>query len=369
METELLPTPPAPIRSSLDTVLRRAAEQTQLAPPWVAVEDDAGSWVSLASRRPRAERARAVVAAASEEALVTAIRLGIGGAVRLPASTAAMEDAVRSAAACQVPIEPGDVGIVQEVTTTATQLWAVSWRHLDFWRSQLSDSRLFSFLAMLAEALTAPPALLCVPVLLLGDYELHDITAAAARLVTTTQDRLIPTIDCLPIQLQDQGDHNLVGAVYRALAAADPAGEQEQQTQRHPVYELLTGQLVGWWGLTKPTPQPSHEWHAEPIAATSLGFRWRLCRADGPDVTVEDTVTSTPALQSPVARVAGWATNRLCTGSPAGLLIESLASAAKRRGTTLWVPSVDHLALQLLLRLKADVWVDGPAVPDHGISP
>ena len=83
----LVPVPPDDIRDGLYSVIGGALAGGAPAPAWVAVDDGTDTWVVKVSKRPAAERMGCVVAAASEGALVTAQRLGIGGAMWLPPSS------------------------------------------------------------------------------------------------------------------------------------------------------------------------------------------------------------------------------------------------------------------------------------------
>ena len=73
-------------------------------PSWVAVDDGSGSWVVEASTRPSAERARGVVAVSSEDALVKAQLLGVGGALWLPPSSLGALEAFSAAVSAEAPV-------------------------------------------------------------------------------------------------------------------------------------------------------------------------------------------------------------------------------------------------------------------------
>ena len=76
---DLFPLPAEEIREGLYSVVAGALAGGAPDPSWVAVDDGSGSWVVEASTRPAAERARGVVAVSSEDALVKAQLLGVGG--------------------------------------------------------------------------------------------------------------------------------------------------------------------------------------------------------------------------------------------------------------------------------------------------
>ena len=113
-------------------------------------------------------------------------------------------------------------------------------------------------------------------------------------------------------------------------------------------------------------PPSDREWLAWPESETRLGHRWRIRWSDGSERVLDDDLSGAHATGSEVAvRLPGWLSEDLRRGSPSGVLVELAARRAARLDLPLWVPQVDPPGLELLLRLGARVWVDGPVVPDR----
>jgi len=141
------------------------------------------------------------------------------------------------------------------------------------------------------------------------------------------------------------------------------ASVDDMTTFPRPVYRLPSGQFEGWWAPSEIEAwTPDRGWVATPHSVSEAGFRWRLEGGEGPSRWADDVFDATGAAD--VARLPGWVALGVGAGRPAGLLVERLAGAAEKNGIPLWVPNVDSVALQFLLRLPDVLWVDGPAVPD-----
>ena len=81
---DLFPLPTEEIRDGFYSVVAGAIAGGVAEPSWVAVDDGTDAWLVEVSNSSEFDRAHGVVAVASEEALVKAQRLGIGGAMWLP---------------------------------------------------------------------------------------------------------------------------------------------------------------------------------------------------------------------------------------------------------------------------------------------
>jgi hypothetical protein len=150
-----------------------------------------------------------------------------------------------------------------------------------------------------------------------------------------------------------------------ALATREPKPTpvEERGCRPQAVCELPSGRLQGRWSPSAGTePVPAGSWLATPEDETEAGFRWRLGSEGEADRWAGDVLESATVGEE-VARVPGWLAAEVGPGRPAGLLVERLATAARRARVPLWVPNVDREALQLLLRLPGTFWVDGSAVP------
>ncbi|HOC44207.1 MAG TPA: hypothetical protein PKJ99_14415 [Thermoanaerobaculales bacterium] len=351
---------------SLASVLERAVADGAPEPSWAAVEDPAGAWLHAVAALPAAERARGVVAVTTEEALVLAARLGVGGALWLPPSLAGAMDALQAAAA---PVAPGghpDVGPVDMVAAGERDLIAVSWARRAFWRRQLGEPEMAALLAALADVLGVLPAVVPWPALVMpaGPAEV-EIEAAWRRV---TGERQLPSegAEVIPVgRPRYHGD--IAAAAMRALLDhVGRAPEPSSWSFPRPVHELPSGRRVGWWspGDCDATAGEG-EWVAVPAEASEVGFHWRLRFADGGESEVVDAL-GTPSTLGAALRVPGWFAGGLAAGRPIGLLASRLAVVAQRLGLPLWVPNARPDALAFLLRLPGALWVDGSAVPAAG---
>jgi len=359
--TRLLPPPPPEVHGPLDHVLDQAVELGAPAPPWVAVEDDEGRWVKEVAAADPLERSHLVLAARSEKALVTAIRLGVGGALRLPPSTPSATAALEAAAAPAALWIPDD-RLADLAGSPDGQPLAVGWRNRPFWRCQYGEAGMAARLAELAVELESLPAVASWPALVIDSRSPDEITAAwnllAKRDGVVSEGLVI--VPCEPL-----APHcGLAAAAVRALVKGEVTADSEQVdgTGSQPVYELPSGRLMGWWGPGHPESPPDAGWFAAPEAVNASGYRWRLTGAEDEAELVDDVLLSSE-VAPPAVRIPGWIAMGLVPGRPAALLLETLADAASRHGIPLWVPNVDQVALRLLLGHRGPIWVDGPAAP------
>jgi hypothetical protein len=356
------PSEPRPeLGKSLLNVLRQAEEAGAPVPQWVAVEDETGDWIREVAAMSSSERARGVVAIGTVSAIEVAIRLGVGGALRLPPSTvhaiAAFEAAARAQPGFEVDPRLVDLAVSADDTSIV-----VSWDDRALWRCQLGDREMDSLMRDLAGELGVLPALFPGPALVVSGKTGDEIRATWRKIA---KDRAIAGAR---IQLRSSrppsGHCGAVDVVLEALVqpaetVRDP-GENSTMTQ--PVYELPSGRRVGCWSPSKPGQAAADGWVAWPEGETEVGYRWRLRHPNGGEQTIDD-VLAVDTVDSPALRVPGWVTASLDTGRPAALVVEQLGEAAHRAGVPLWVANVNQQALELLLGLPGTLWVDGPAAP------
>jgi hypothetical protein len=364
----LLQQPPPEIGRPLENVLRQAVEAGAPVPAWVAVEDDSGSWIQAVAACPAVERARGVVVLGSDQAISDAIRLGVGGALRLPPSTVRTIAALQAAAQA-TPGPDADFGLIDLAFAVEGDGLVVSWANRPFWRCQLGEPEMSSLMRALADELQLIPALAPGPALVVSGRSRNEIQSAWAQV---TDRRGIPTQGVHLRQCRFPAGHcGALDAVLRALTEP-PDGADDQppaSPPTQPVFELPSGRRVGCWSPVEGEQAPPRGWRAWPVSETSLGYQWRLRHADGGEDSVED-VLSADRVAVPALRIPGWVAAGIAEGRPAALMVERLAAAAARAGLPLWVPNVDRPALDLLLRLPGSFWVDGPAAPrEEGTEP
>lgn len=365
--TEILVAQGAVPTAGLESVLERAVEDGAPQPPWVAVEDGGAEWVRVLSRRSTRERDRGVVAAASEAALVSAVRLGVGGALTLPPSLAGAKAALEAAAETRRLAPEPDAWLADLVAEVGDELVAVTWRHRPFWRCQLGEPAMAAMLDELARAIDVLPALLPWPALLVAPEAAEAVTGHWPGIV----ERHAQASEGLEVVRcgRRRGHCGVVTAAMEALtraSAQEPVRDPAASGFPRPVHELPSGRRVGWWspGPVQFDP-PEGEWLATPDDVSDAGFRWCLAGPQQAERRVDDVVDSGSLAEGAAAalRVPGWISCSLAPGRPAGLLVERLAVVAARLAAPLWVPNMRSESLQLLLRLPGVVWVDGPVVP------
>lgn len=343
----------------LDGVLARGAP----APPWLAVEDEGGEWLFRVSARPAAERARGVLAAAGDEALVAALRLGIGGALALPPSTPAMDAALAAAASSQTAFEFCNSEVAM-LAAGGARLTVWTFQNHEFWKHQLGETVLAFLLFELAGRLQVPPAILAWPALLVSGRTRREVNAAWKE---RARDRSAPSQGLKPTTVQ-RGSDDPGAAAYRALVEAGEASERHRDASAEPVHELPSGRLLGRWAPSGTEEGGAGCWLATPVTNSGSRYTWKL--RDGtreeraPEVL---TVGELEQIRGAAAiRVPGWAVRDLRPGTPAGLLVSRLAEHTARSSTPLWIPNLAPAALHFVLGLPGTLWVDGPAVPRAG---
>ena len=354
--------------AGLEAVLARAVEEGAPEPSWVVVEDRVGQWIRTLGRLSAEERGRGVVAASSGSALVSAVRLGIGGALTLPPSLAGASAALHAAAAIRPTAPQPDAWLADLVAEVDEELTAVTWTHRSFWRCQLGEPAMAVLLDDLARALDVLPALLPWPALLVRPEAADAVAEHWPRIV----DRHGQASEGLEVVRcgRRRGHCGVVTAAMEALteaAAQEPVRDAAASGFPKPVHELPSGRRVGWWsprGTAFETPDG--DWVAIPDGVSDAGFRWRLAGPQQLERWVDDVVDDGAGGGGAAAalRIPGWITSAVAPGRPAGLLVERLAGVAARLAVPLWVPNMSSDSLPLLLRLPGALWVDGPVVPE-----
>ena len=358
---DLFPLPAEEIREGLYSVVAGALAGGAPDPSWVAVDDGSGSWVVEASTRPAAERARGVVAVSSEDALVKAQLLGVGGALWLPPSSIGTLEAFSTAGSAEAPVAFDAAAL--DLHDGRAPVQVVSFVHRRFWRSQVGDRVLENFTAELAIALEAPAAILRWPALVVADRDPGEIAAAWEELASR-RETIGPSINVLSLQPKDLEIGVLDGA-YAALAGSPSTTESPGQVPPQPIHELPHGRRVGWWMIRSGQKPEEEGWVATPVDVGAARCRWQLegSEISGTVVEVLGSEEVAGVEEAMAIRVPGWAARDVRPGSPAGLLVTRIAEAASRQGLPLWIPNVDQGGLRLVLGLPGTIWVDGPAVP------
>jgi hypothetical protein len=302
-----------------------------------------------------------VVAASTEDELVTALRLGIGGAMTLPPSSVGATEAFAAAASSAEPTAGHDSALFELLENSFSAV-ILSFSDRRFWLAQLGERRLTTLLAELAAGLAAPAAILPWPALVVVGKEPEEVVEIWSGLFTD-DDRLVPDVAAIPLE-QSASREGLLVSAYREILKEPPA-PAGGGCRPLPVHELPRGLRVGWWRRRGDGPSPGGGWCAWPHEVARAQCTWRLEGDDGPGDVVE--VLTGEDVDRPDQAVAvrfpGWASRDVRPGSPAGLLVTRLAEAAARRGLPLWIPNLDSDALRLALTLPGVLWVDGPAVP------
>ncbi len=356
----LLPSEPTAVAYGLEAVLENALAGGAREPSFVAIADSSGRWLAEAAVLESRIRARGVIAAVDDRSFVAALRLGVGGALRLPPSTVAAGEALAAAAGAPVPPTGYDPGVAVALASASPSLSVVSFSGLAFWRRQLGDRILTERLLALAGLLQLPAAVLPWPAMVIAAAG-PETEAAWARLCGEGA-ALAPwlAVHAVPGPV---GPDEVVAAAYRVLAGAPDGTGAEAAIPPQPVHELPSGRAVGWWS-TAAGEAPAGAWLASPEPSESDTMPWRLHGGDDRAVTevllAEDVERAAGAA---AVRVPGWVVADLRAGTPAALLTSRLAEAAHGRGLPLWVPNVDAAGLRFLLGLPGTLWVDGPAVP------
>ena len=358
------PDPPASVRRPLESVVAQAQELGAPAPPWIAVEDEGGEWFRLVAGTPPAERARAVVAVASEVALLQALRLGVGGALWLPPSTPSAVEAFSAAAVRTPPTPAAEPPVLEALAHDAASFLVATVANRPFWRLQLGDCIVAALLAETTRRLNRLPLLLPWPAVVVTGVSEADLEGAWDA---ACAGRSAPREGLVVVRVATDAIHRgVVVLALEALAAAEAGETQRDHDETYPVCELPSGRQLGRWAPRAGRAGSRGGWLAVPDGAAGVGLAWRLEHADGTVGRACDVLSSEEirTLSGEIPRMAGWAAGNLRSGSASALLATRLAAAAVRAGSTLWVPNVDAAAVQLLLKLGVPLWVDGPAVPE-----
>ena len=348
--------------SGLATVLEAAIAAGAVPPSFIAVADAEGRWLRQTAALDPQLRSRAVIAAVDDRPFVDALRLGVGGALRLPPSTVAAAEALTAAAATTLPSGGFDPAVAGVLAAGASPLAVVSIRDRGFWRRQLGDRVLSERLLAAVGSIEATAAVLPWPALVLAAADGSRLEAAWRSLADDWA-QPAPSLDVRALPPGTRAD-DVLSAAHRELATAADRPEPGPAATRAPVHELPSGRAVGWWSPVV-GEIPGEGWLAVPETPVSETRMWRL-HGDGGGATVVEALLAEdpkPAAEAVALRVPGWAAADLRAGKPAALLVARLADAADRRGLPLWVPNVDGEGLRFVLGLPGTLWVDGPAVP------
>jgi hypothetical protein len=360
-KVDLMPMPPAGVRDALYSVIAGALAGGAPEPSWVAVDDGGNSWIVEVSTRPVSERVHGVVAAASENAIVTAQRLGVGGALWLPPSSLGALDAFSAAAATEAAITIDAASI--ELHDGARSNHVVTIVDTLFWKVQLGDRMLEALLSELAVALAAPAAILGWPALVVADRQ-PDVILSTWEELASEGGRLRPSLEVTSMP-QKSLENGLFEGAYPKLVGRSTSEGTGGQIPPQPVHELPQGRRIGWWRMGEGEETDGQGWIATPTVENVTRCRWQIEGGERPGVVAEVLAADEVEKAGDIVavRIPGWASRGLQTGSPAGLLAARIADAATRRGLPLWIPGVDEEALRFVLGLPGTIWVDGPAVP------
>jgi hypothetical protein len=356
---DIFPPPSDVDREGFYSVIAGAIAAGEPEPSWIAVDDGSDAWINQVSIRPSSERARGVLAAASDTSLATAQRLGLGGAMWLPPSSLGVLDAFAAAAEATMPF-PCDASAL-EVLDQRRPLAIVDFNDRPFWRVQIGDAGLTSLLVELAAALEVPAAVVPWPALVVADVEPVDIVSAWESLATE-KDWARPSV---AVRIPTISAPALPDFIYLTLAKSPVESEGASSVPYQAVHGLPHGRRVGWWCPGASEATDDEGWVAIPIEVAGDRCLWQLEGGGSPGIVTEvvsaDEVAD--ADQAVAVRVPGWACRGLRAGSPSGLLVAKIATAAELHDLPLWIPGVDHDALRFVLGLPGAIWVDGPAVP------
>lgn len=358
---DLVPLPPESIRNGLYSVVAGALAGGAPEPPWVAVDDGTTAWEVAASSRSADERARGVVAAAGESALLAAQRLGLGGAMWLPPSSLGALEAFSAAAAAEVA--PSCDSAAADLIPADGPIRLIGFADRPFWRAQLGDRELIALLAELVSAVGVRGAVLPWPALLLAAEDEASIVAGWGQVESSRGGRL-PALWMRSLA-EERARTGVLDAAYGMLVVGEPPLPPTEGAPPSAVHELPHGRRVGWWLREAGEELEDEGWVATPNEVTAERCQWRIDRGEPSGAVVEVLAAEeAAAAEDAVAlRVPGWAARGLRPGSPAGLLVTRIAESAARRGLPLWVPGIDAEGLRVVLGLPGVIWVDGPAVP------
>jgi len=273
-------------------------------------------------------------------------------------------DAFEAAAERTVPTPAAEPPVLEALAQGQPWVLVATVANRPFWRLQLGDCVLGALLTEATRRLERLPLLLPWPAAVVtgtSEAELEAAWAGACAGRSAPQEGLVVT--------RLEGDvlqRGVVVAALEALAGAEAHEVPGESPEASPVCELPSGRLVGRWACRSGGVVADDGWLAAPVREEGPGLVWRLGSGDGGVAWARDVISSEEirSLSGETPRMAGWAAGSLRSGSPSALLAARLAATAGRAGATLWVPNVDTVGLQLLLRLGGALWVDGPAVPE-----
>ncbi len=359
----ILGQPPEPLLRAVTSVFESAGSSGVSVPAALVIADDAGGRLDLLWSLSRSQRRRSVVVTGSDESLLDAVRLAVGGAAWLPCSSLAALEALEAAAgAGDVPGDGMSEADVLDLAACADRVSVVHLADAQFWHHQLGRGRMLSLLAELAGALGVLPAFVGWPALLVaGEVDWVEVAGAWRELADR---RRQPLPDLL--MFEAVGGREKSADICRGLVAGSGDDRFASASVPAPVRELPGGRMVGRWWLDE-APAPASAWLAWPqdLGGCASG-RWLVSAAGRDELAVESaTCDEVPAVaEASAVRVPGWVTDGLGSGTPAGILIARLAEAADRRGLPLWIPNLEQDGLHFVLGLPGTLWVDGSAVPE-----
>jgi hypothetical protein len=349
---ELIPDAEEIGHEAIHRVVESLGERGVEVPDLVFVEHSGESWRALAAGTPVERRRESVILLATGSSLLDAVRYEFGGAARIPVSSVSLAPAFEAAARGRRPGTPlATRGVVDSALGGAKRLGAVGWRRARFWRSHVGTRRLNRVLTDLALGLGCVPVILPGPVLLIPDRGRHEILSEIEK--ASRPDGTIGPPSIVPID-------PIVAAMDITVEGIVDAGGPRPPERHLPVLELPTGRRLGTWSLSGEPTQHGRGWSAFPERLSASSSSWTLEHLDG---SIESLAESASMTGQRVIKVPGWISDHLCSGSPAGLLVEGLATDRAREGRPLWVSNVDADGVRFLLGLPGPIWVDGPGVP------
>lgn len=366
---ELVPPGSSTIHRAVESVLETLMNGNTALPTHVLIDEGDRSWLRLAAAWPVEVRRRTVLVTASDESLVDALSLEIGGAVRLPVSTPSMEAACESAAALDAAeaVPMATQGVLDTLVVESSEVLVVGWWPQAFWQRQMGPIRPVKWLVEIAERLAIIPVILPGPILFVAGRRRAEIEAVWIG----AEDRPGPLsfasapriLEFSPSVISVDGEVRIDLVLSATAAGQDDAVAQLEIN--HPVLEIPSGRRVGCWSLSRRTADDGSPWHAVPRRGEGGGRWWEIVSADGSsELIAESTSLDLDDIEGQrVIRVPGFFGAASRSGSPAGLLIEGLARDAGRAGRPIWVPGVDGDGVRFLLGLPGPIWVDGPGVP------
>lgn len=351
---------------AVERLLDGVCDETVEPPSHAFVQCDEDQWQRHAACLPVVTRRASVLIASSDEELLDAVRLEIGGAARLPVSTHGLTLACEAAARASLDDAAclATRALLEIVLAKGSDPLLVGWRPSAFWTNQVGSPRLIRALLGVARRLECIPAIVPGPFLVVTGCSFAEVEDAAV-IGEDACGRPTPVAPAVIEvgELPNGPDRVRVDVLIEAAAAAGRA-EVAVAMEGVRVLELPGGSSLGRWSLSGPVGTVADGWSAWPDPKVPDGSRWFLSEGREDRVIGEwnwsGDLSSYP---DPVLRVPGWIGSTLRSGSPAALLVEGLAGGDGRAGRPLWVPGVDADGVRFLLSLPGPIWVDGPGVP------